>query len=76
MQSNSDTRETWNSFGIIKIAYDLFIIMCNYVDAYKLMTLQLGGDNNNNNNDAETTAKRNFMKRQQQLQLQQKYDKL
>lgn len=76
MQSNSKTRETWNSFGIIKIAYDLFIIMCNYVDAYKLMTLQLGGDNKNNNNDAETTAKRNFMKRQQQLQLQQKYDKL
>lgn len=41
--------EMGNSFGINKIAYDLFIIMCNYVDAYKLMTLQLGGGDNNNN---------------------------
>lgn len=44
-----------NSFGINKIAYDLFIIMCNYVDAYKLMTLQLGGDNNNNDADYRKT---------------------
>lgn len=52
-------REMWNekrnSFGINKIAYDLFIIMCNYVDAYKLMTLQLGGDNNNNDADYRKT---------------------